>query len=581
MFRVFDSIDPVAMTADENRYLGRLLLQIHAESGEVYFPAGISTHQIARYGADPVRLNLRRPILIRARENNPDQLRFEVIGDEIGAGGFSHVYKIIQTLIPQADGSLTSKNKRRVVKVQVEPPKASKAIENVTAKKEYRQASQIQHLHVKHPVYSNRAKQKISYMIGGYMFGCSLERFLTQDSKSGHFSLEDRLRLSVELIRALREQVHAQNIVHRDVKSGNVIVNAKSGKSPQAFYIDFGLSKHVSAKENLKCGTYKYLAPEIWKAANATQAADVYSLGVMLGELWGVPLPDAANTTYESSLNRDFHMMFANIHGLSSLQKDKLKQTIKQMCAPSPDDRITLDVAEAAFNEVRFEQCLSLEDQKSRDVLVEVQSLARKLRHEMQKYCLLNKDQWNINVVRREIGKAMMQFPDKSLFVKEFVAELHIRALDDLTDKESIRKKMQSLTADFIFAREDAKVAFEALSSMVSAGLDDFDAEYQAYLKHTLTNATRRRALLPKSVDDVVTLTAKLQHNNEKIKKEIDYMHHVRIQSGHAPSPLRPLTSSHLPSRYLGFFPPAPVRKEPAPVQAAWDMPLISVFSRL
>lgn len=573
MFRAFDVIDPVNMTAEESRYLGRLLLKTHAEKGEVYFPAGISSIYFnGQFGDDTVTLNLAHPIIIRGSNHHPDQLRMEVIGKEIGSGGYSHVYKIIHTLIPQLDGSLVSKDKHRVVKVQVEKPK-----DYVTADREYSQASLISHLHVKRPVYSLKSGQKRSFMIGGFMFGSSLEHFLRLDAKSRKFSLNDRLRLSMELIRALREQVHAQGIVHRDVKPGNIIVSAGDGKSPKSFFIDFGLSKHVSVEERMKCGTTRYFAPEIWKFENATQATDIYSLGVILSQLWGAILP--TDSTYESTVNRQFSGMFTNIHGLTSTQKMLLKQAVTKMCANAQADRGTLDEAEAVFNKIRYEQCLILEDKKSREILGGVHALGRKLRLDIQQYCQTNKDKWHINMVRNEIEKVMTRFPDQPVYVREFISELNIRALDDLTDKDSIRARMKSITADFVFAREDAGVVFSALSAMISAGVQDFDQDYQEYLKQTLINCQRRSILMPTSVDDVVALTMKSRHDTDKIKKEIEFIHQARMKPAEINTPVRPLVTPTLSPRYQGLFKASPQRLDVLPELHELDRPGTSVLS--
>lgn len=571
MFRAYDIIDPVNLTLEDSRYLGRILLKIHAETGEVYFPAGASTHILGKYSEERVTLNLTHPVVIRHSRHRKDLLRIEVIGKEIGRGGFSHVYKIIHTLIPQNDGSLVSKDKHRVVKVQQEC-----ASDHVTAAKEYRHAALTPHLHVKRPVYSALAPNKRSFMVGGFMFGSSLEHFLKVDARSRKFSLEERLRLSVELIRALREQVHALGIVHRDIKPGNIIVKAGDGKFPHSFIIDFGLSKNASIDDRVRCGTYRYFAPEIWKSENATHATDIYSLGVVLSQLWGAPLPTVM--TYEASLNRQFEGMFTNIYGLSAAQKDALKNVMKKMCANLQHDRATLDEAEAVFNQVRFELSMNIEDEKSRQMLETIRGLARVLRQEIHKYCQNNGDKWHINVVRREIEKGMTHFPDKPVFVREFISELGIQALDDLTDKASIRAKMKAVTADFVFAREDFGIVAAALSAQITKGLSDFDADYQEYLQQTLANCQRRNNLIPRSVDEVVMLTEKSRHDTDKIKKEIEFIHQSRIQSNEIKVPVRPLVGSKLPAKYEGFFREQP-RIDVLPVLSERDMPLRSAFS--
>jgi non-specific serine/threonine protein kinase/serine/threonine-protein kinase len=78
---------------------------------------------------------------------------------------------------------------------------------------------------------------------------------------------------------------HAAGILHRDVKPSNVLLGVE--ESP-AKLLDFGLAQMVEA-ETLTAqgdvpGTLAYIAPERLAGADATGAADVWAIGVMLWE---------------------------------------------------------------------------------------------------------------------------------------------------------------------------------------------------------------------------------------------------------------------------------------------------------
>ena len=119
-------------------------------------------------------------------------------------------------------------------------------------------------------------------------------------------SVEDHLKAGRYFSDYERKQIFAQTsdgiaylhtqdpqIVHRDVKPSNILIKYRR---PDAIYVkwaDFGLSNEGDLLETI-CGTYLYLAPEVYEAAAARKReemtpysalVDIWSLGVVLAEL--------------------------------------------------------------------------------------------------------------------------------------------------------------------------------------------------------------------------------------------------------------------------------------------------------
>src|SRR5216110_944335 len=94
--------------------------------------------------------------------------------------------------------------------------------------------------------------------------------------------------LMAKVVRAV-QHAHAQGILHRDLKPGNVLLDGRG----EPLVSDFGLAKWLDTASDLTrtltiFGTPGYIAPEQAKgsAANLTPAADVYSLGAILFDLF-------------------------------------------------------------------------------------------------------------------------------------------------------------------------------------------------------------------------------------------------------------------------------------------------------
>ena len=108
-------------------------------------------------------------------------------------------------------------------------------------------------------------------------------------------SVEDAVSLGIDLATALRD-LHAANIVHRDVKPANILLMPLHDGEHRAVFVDLGVSR-LLPKENQGederltaitaidrgVGTLEYMAPEqIFSSRSVTAEADIYALGAIL-----------------------------------------------------------------------------------------------------------------------------------------------------------------------------------------------------------------------------------------------------------------------------------------------------------
>lgn len=84
--------------------------------------------------------------------------------------------------------------------------------------------------------------------------------------------------------------------MHRDLKPENILLDHKLRPK----LCDFGWSVPTIKKENRNtfCGTYEYMAPEIYETENYNEKVDIWSLGIMIYELLHGKSPFVGKTAF-------------------------------------------------------------------------------------------------------------------------------------------------------------------------------------------------------------------------------------------------------------------------------------------
>ena len=155
--------------------------------------------------------------------------------------------------------------------------------------------------------------------------------------KTGSIPIDEAINIAVQIGEGL-EAAHKKGIVHRDIKSQNIMIT-KDGKVK---IMDFGLAKVGKGAQVTKIGstvgTIAYMSPEQAKGDEVDNRSDIWSLGIILYEMLTGKLPyrgDFEQAIIYSILNEE-------PESISSIRKDiplKLEQLIQKILNKNPNLR--------------------------------------------------------------------------------------------------------------------------------------------------------------------------------------------------------------------------------------------------
>lgn len=199
------------------------------------------------------------------------------ITHKLGAGGQGTVYKAVDQKLG------------RTVVIKVLPPELTVKETNLKRfEREARLASALDHSNIC-TIFDMDETNGLHYIAMQYVEGKNVRQLCN----GRPLELESALRIAIQVTDALAA-AHARGIIHRDIKSGNVMV-ADSG---QVKILDFGLAKLLDEEETQRgidrtqltevgvpYGTATYAAPEQARGDKVDARADIFSTGVLLYEM--------------------------------------------------------------------------------------------------------------------------------------------------------------------------------------------------------------------------------------------------------------------------------------------------------
>ena len=158
-------------------------------------------------------------------------------------------------------------------------------------------ATSLTHPHIVN-IFDVGQEDEHHYLVMEYIAGKTLKDYI---NTHGALSAEHAVSVMQQLVSGI-SHAHHNNIVHRDIKPQNVLMNGDDDVKITDFGIAMALNSTVHTKTNSVIGTVHYLSPEQARGGMATKRSDIYSLGIVFYELLTGELPFSAETAVAIAL---------------------------------------------------------------------------------------------------------------------------------------------------------------------------------------------------------------------------------------------------------------------------------------
>ena len=211
---------------------------------------------------------------------------------ELGSGGFGAVYRARHVVLGRA-----------VALKVLHPQRATDTDVLQRFLREARAVAQLGSPHIVQVLDADMSADGRAFIAMELLEGEDLAHRL---QRGGRIPTHEVLRLGREVLAALTV-AHAQGVIHRDLKPGNVFLARGPGGEISAKVLDFGISKVRTeapgdelTRTGTMLGTPHYMAPEQFRSSKDVDArADLHSLGVLLYEALAGKLPFEGTTLHQ------------------------------------------------------------------------------------------------------------------------------------------------------------------------------------------------------------------------------------------------------------------------------------------
>ena len=209
--------------------------------------------------------------------------------NELTPGSRFHQYHMLEQIGVGGQGvvwSALDQNRKQIHAIkfnEVQEADRSEA-DDIQDERQLEQLVKLQHAHIL-PILEYGFEQQVRFTVSPYIPGGTL----TQKIRIAPLSVAEIVRYGTEIASAL-DYLHTQGIIHRDLKSANILLDLRNN----CYLADFGLARLVSTSTlafHTGHGTPPYAPPEQIQSKAITPKSDIFSFGILLYEMFTSQLP--------------------------------------------------------------------------------------------------------------------------------------------------------------------------------------------------------------------------------------------------------------------------------------------------